>query len=195
MTKYREKINQWHEKSKNSITNDDFYAPFLFEYVAFNALYNVMQIDEKSYKIIMKIKRGNKWSLTINDRDRIQYVKNYLKIKNLTDQYLNRISDNLNQKEKKQNFKIGTQKKRFQGWWGNNEYKSKRISEDIDGVIKNESDYINMIEYVYRVRNNLVHGDKSATEFRDRVIVKKAYFLLFPLVEVLLESKPMMEFD
>ncbi len=52
-----------------------------------------------------------------------------------------------------------------------------------DGVIREETDWENLVEYWYRVRNNLFHGHKEPEFERDKELVGYAYQTLAPLME------------
>ncbi len=52
--------------------------------------------------------------------------------------------------------------------------------------IKNENDWENLIEFIYVVRNNIFHGEKNPEEFRDLNMVWYAYYLLQPLVTIMI---------
>ena len=57
--------------------------------------------------------------------------------------------------------------------------------------IRDNKDWLNMIELIYSVRNNMFHGCKDPEDKRDQFLVEHAYKLLRPLVEILLHSKGM----
>jgi len=59
--------------------------------------------------------------------------------------------------------------------------------EGEDGILRNEGDYTNMVEFIYRARNNLFHGHKNPRIERDEFIVETANVLLTPLIDAILE--------
>ena len=65
----------------------------------------------------------------------------------------------------------------------------------IDGVIRDETDWENLVEYWYRVRNNLFHGRKALDFERDRDLVKYANLTLTPLMEHFIENNLPLTFD
>ena len=70
------------------------------------------------------------------------------------------------------------------------ELKKQPLKNETDGrtnmvVINSIEDWGNIIEFLYIVRNNLFHGEKSPEAFRDSVMVYYAYKLLTPIVEVM----------
>ncbi len=57
------------------------------------------------------------------------------------------------------------------------------------------TDWENLVEYWYRVRNNLSHGRKAPEFRRDRDLVKYAYLTLAPLMENFIKYGLSWEFD
>jgi hypothetical protein len=57
------------------------------------------------------------------------------------------------------------------------------------------TDWENLVEYWYRVRNNLFHGRKAPEFRRDRDLVKYAYLTLAPLMENFIKHGLSWEFD
>jgi len=57
-------------------------------------------------------------------------------------------------------------------------------------VITDNADWENIVEFFYTVRNNLFHGNKNPEDLRDGDMVRRAYYLLRPLVEVMLSFYP-----
>ena len=53
-----------------------------------------------------------------------------------------------------------------------------------NGKIINTQDFAGIIEFIYRVRNNLFHGDKQMNFERDEKLVKYGYKLLQPLMNM-----------
>jgi hypothetical protein len=64
-----------------------------------------------------------------------------------------------------------------------------------DGVIQDENDWENLVEYWYRVRNNLLYGHKAPGLERDRRLVTYAYQTLTPLMEYFIKHSLLWEFD
>lgn len=58
-----------------------------------------------------------------------------------------------------------------------------------DGKLRSIDDFINIIEFIYRVRNNLFHGKKGLNFKRDLRIVEYGFKILNPLMEILIKSK------
>ena len=57
------------------------------------------------------------------------------------------------------------------------------------GKLKSTDDFVGIIEFLVRARNNLFHGDKGLDVKRDQFIVKYGTMILQPLVEIFLTRK------
>ena len=55
-------------------------------------------------------------------------------------------------------------------------------------TIRDENDFANIVEAIYRVRCNLFHGGKDANDTRDQVLVKNAAMILRQWIGKLIES-------
>jgi len=163
----------WSRKSKKDQSLNEKFIPFIFEYIAFNALYSDMTCN------------GN------NDRDKIKCIKKLItenqEIKMDFLNKLNEIYGNFNDKEIRV---LNVALKRKSNHWPN--YWDINIAGD--GIITrgrniDEKDIPNVIEFVYRVRNNLVHGFKDCNEPRDKILANIAYKFLSTLVEILLKPQ------
>jgi len=55
-----------------------------------------------------------------------------------------------------------------------------------NGKLRSVDDFTNIIEFIYRARNNLFHGKKGPNYERDLTIVEYGYKLLKPLMTILL---------
>lgn len=58
-----------------------------------------------------------------------------------------------------------------------------------DGRLTSLNDFSNIIEFIYRARNNLFHGQKRLNFERDSQIVQYGYKLLNPLMEIIIEQE------
>ncbi len=52
-----------------------------------------------------------------------------------------------------------------------------------DGKFSDKNDWENIVEFWYRIRNNLFHGHKSPEFDRDKKLVNYAYLTLLPLMK------------
>lgn len=149
-------IKNWHEKSK-----EDYFSRYTFEYLAFEAFlkkfkYTNHNGNERTYLQLLKQDADYqiKWSALIESN------QEYKKILTELCSYL-------------ENEPLQTSRK---NWWGCSS--SDFIECDagrIEGKINNETDFTNIIEYWYQVRNNLFHGGKNPDSSRDSKIVMYAH--------------------
>ncbi len=166
-------IKNWHEKAK-----EDFFSRFMFEYLAFEAFLKKYKYSEGE----IRKKAGN-----IKERSYIQrmksdkdYAKNW--------KYLVSINKDLGSSV--------TELKEFlyknplltnTNWWGCTKFVYNRCVENSSkGVIVNEGDYVNVVEFWYHVRNNLFHAGKNPNNERDEKLVKYAYETLSIFFEKIL---------
>lgn len=73
------------------------------------------------------------------------------------------------------------------------ELKKLPLKNETDGqeklvVINSIDDWDNIIEFIYIIRNNLFHGEKSPDSFRDYVMVQYAYELINPIVSIFIRE-------
>lgn len=72
-------------------------------------------------------------------------------------------------------------------WWGCTEYEHSQCPQQgIQGVIVTDSDFVNVVEFWYQVRNNLFHAGKDPDSKRDERLVAFAYNTLAPFMEKVL---------
>ncbi len=172
---YKKLIRNWHEKA----TTEDFFSKFTFEYLAFIAILKKYKEPESR-----------------EDRQAIQKLK---RNKDLKVKYLEKISQNTDlAKLIKYLEKNPLDDEEELKWWNCSEInliscEKAQSSTTKKGVIKDNQDWPNIIEFIYTVRNNLFHGDKDPEDDRDKFLVKYAYKLLNPLVEILMEELRMGE--
>jgi len=158
-------IKNWHEKAK-----EDYFSRYIFEYLAFEAFlkkykYNEEEIryisgntKERSY--IQKIKNENNYV----DRWRILVSKNDSLMQLITElvEFLNNeplVSD--------------------VNWWGCLSFEYNQCpANNPKGLILNEDDFVNVVEFWYQVRNNLFHAGKNPDDKRDEKLVMYAYSTL-----------------
>ncbi len=169
---YKKLIRNWHEKA----TTEDYFSKFVFEYLAFNAI------------IIQKFPSGTGGK----DRHAIQGLKSD---DNIKQEYLKKI----NQNKDLEKLIEYLNKSPFGGddelkWWNCSDPGPCNVPDpgyQTRGTIRDNNDWENMVEFIYSVRNNLFHGGKDLEDKRDQLLVRHAYKLLRPLVEILLHSKGM----
>ena len=162
-TNYIEAIKNWHKKAENG---NDYFVKFILEYISFIAYLNRDQPGNNDRKLIQNLK---------SDEDlKIEYLNKLDKnlIKNIKSELeINPINNVTRQKDK---------------WWDcNSTYPPSNVSQN-DGKIGSIEDFTNIIEFIYRARNNLFHGKKGPNYERDSTIVEYGYKLLEPLMTILI---------
>lgn len=183
--KYYSLIKNWHSKA----SEEDYFARFMFEYMAFIAF---LTTQWKSEEDIMTLKQNNG---RVTDRDYIQALK--------YDSYLNDFWVDLTLRSTKDKDLVRNLKslvlflkqeplKSDERWWNFDGFdinQKPRIKKRV-GVLENVGDFSNLVEFWYAVRNNLFHGGKNPSIERDKELVRLAFLTLHFFVEkVLLELK------
>ena len=76
-------------------------------------------------------------------------------------------------------------------WWDFNgkNFPNGHVKSPHDGKIVSTKDFRNIIEFIYRARNNLFHGHKLLDYEEDLIIVTYGYKILYPLMEIVIEEK------
>jgi|CXWL01.1.fsa_nt_gi hypothetical protein len=175
---YNTLIRNWHLMANQ----DDYFSKFTFEYLAFIAFL-----------------RKEKFRYETSDRSTIQCLKSdeevrdrYLQIVRADHQVSNSWCEIIEELKRSPlaNDSRDNQRVEITDWWNCDTKNSnqKRI-EDIQlpsGVIHDLSDWRNMVEFWYSVRNNLFHGAKDPDHERDQLVVKYGFKTLRPLVELFL---------
>ena len=160
---YRSLVIRWHQKAEEG----DYFSRFVFEYLAFIAHI-----------------RNNIFIGATTDRRAIQLLKQNAKLENI---YLQAIKSNEPLGELWQSVieelahdpLYNTSKDldfpELDVWWnsiGNNVDKENMTQK---GIVSSLSDWGNMVEFWYSVRNNLFHGTKDPNVKRDCFLVEQAY--------------------
>lgn len=164
------KIIDWHERAKQE--KIDYFVKFTFDYLAFvasiNNYYSNPQINQ--------------------DRNSIQNLKQDQMVKS---DYLKKL-DNTILQEIIDLLKIDPIKnvtRPTDNWWDCDTNSIRKTQSSDDGKIKSSGDYINMVEFIYRARNNLFHGQKGPDIHRDTIIMKYGSYLLNNLLEAIIKIK------
>lgn len=166
-TSYNDLIIQWFERSKSE---RDIFTQFIFLYISFTAFLTRRNPERNDRWIIDNLKEDE------GARSLYMTLIRYNPELRATIQRL--ISELIEQPIKNDT------RKNDPNWRG-----------DIDGVIRGEKDWENLVEYWYRVRNNLFHGRKAPEFRRDIVLVTYAYQTLAPLLEKFIKHGLPKEFD
>ncbi len=173
-------IAEWHKKAGEEGVDNPFSA-FVFEYLAFIALLKTElhegPLDRTS---IQRLKQ---------DREtREKYLKCIGNDRDLANCWEN-IKRELDSKPLSKN---ATSNGRFSEtdlkWWNcstlNLPTPNPRETEK-RGVLKSISDWENMVEFWYSIRNNMFHGTKNPENERDQFLVERGYKTLNPLMDIL----------
>lgn len=164
---YKHKILEWHQKAEETT---DIFVKFILEYIAFIAFLNTFKTGKKrDRRLIQELKR--------DQVIKIEYFKRIDEkiIKNLINELNREPLLNVTNSE--------------DTWWSCDSNHCPNQIPPNNGKINSTRDFINIIEFIYRTRNNLFHGTKKPSYDRDLLIVKYGFKLLNPLVGVLINSK------
>jgi hypothetical protein len=172
---YSQLIKNWHLKA----AEQDYFSKFIFEYLAFIAYL-------KTIKYIPADPAS-----TFHDRDVIQKLKSD---EDLKSRYLRIVDENPIIRLAWQELKLELDKKPL----GNVSRNPSRVSEIeywncshekltqktpgekalVCGVLHSLTDWENMVEFWYSIRNNLFHGAKDPEIERDQMVVRIGYVTL-----------------
>lgn len=177
---YKRLIKSWHLKA----SEEDYFSKFMFEYLAFIA-YVKTQLSQgagNDRRAIQKLKRNNdikrKYLEKLNNQNSFKKSWRMIK-KELENAPLGKASRH----------RVETEEIK---WWNcsHNELNQKTHEEKskLTGVIHSLSDWENMVEFWYSIRNNLFHSTKDPEVKRDRLLVEHGYKTLRPQVEIFLEN-------
>ncbi len=156
---YADLIKRWFERSKSE---SDIFTKFIFLYISFIAFLTQVNPEKTDRGIIESLKKAK--------ATRSFYLSLVQNNAELRDTMLGLVS-----KLRKQPIRNDT--RHNHNYW-----------EGLDGEIRGETDWENLVEFWYRVRNNLFHGRKAPDIERDRDLVKYAYRTLTPLMEHFIEN-------
>lgn len=178
---YDDLIKNWHTK----VSDEDYFSRFIFQYLAFIAFV-----------------KKKKFTNTRTDREAIQKLKRDCDIKRM---YVQKIEGDQNLQNswsiiinELNQARLGNVNWNGVGeedlrWWNcdNNSFDQKN-SDDRQraaGVVHSLSDWRNMVEFWYAIRNNLFHGGKNPQDERDLLFVTHGFITLRPLVECFLQMR------
>ncbi len=171
---------KWYSKSKEDKYINGMFIPFIFEFIAFNALYSDMTYHGRN-----------------TDRNKIKGIKKIVSedseiSKDFLDK-LREIYDNFNDKEMRE-LKVSLKCKNPRSSYWDIEKDGEKKGKTTNGIIVKgrhieKKDIKNVIEFIYRVRNNLVHGFKDCLEPRDKILTNIAFKFLSNLVKILLKPQ------
>jgi DNA-directed RNA polymerase subunit RPC12/RpoP len=156
-------IIRWHRKA----TDGDYFSRFVFEYLAFIAhLKNNLFISATSDRQAIQLLKQD----TVRERIYLQTIN---RNRSLCEMWQSVIAE-LN-RSPLHNTSHDWDSPEIDAWWnsiGNEPDKKDRSQK---GIVRSLSDWGNMVEFWYGVRNNLFHGGKDPDIQRDCFIVEHAY--------------------
>ncbi len=164
---YEVLIRDWFERSE---LDADSISQFLFLYISFIAFLTQKQMQSGRHdrQIIDSLKASDKAK-----KYYIKLIQSDSKLKDSIHDLINELKDRPIRNITRTN---------DTNWHGE------------QGALQGEDDWDNLVEFWYRVRNNLFHGHKSPQVERDKTLVHYAYLTLFPLMKHFVETIPDWEF-
>lgn len=166
-------IRNWHEKAK-----EDYFSRYIFEYLAFEAFLKKYRYTEDEM-----------YSLAGNTRERsyIQRLKTEEHYSERWGELLSKQSDLKTTVNELIEFLMNEPLRSDSNWWNCTMYDRQQCDDkEMDGVIASDTDFINIIEFWYQVRNNLFHGGKNPDSKRDEQLVTFGYLTLSIFMEDIL---------
>ncbi len=160
---YKEAIKNWHKKAEKE---KDYFIKFILEYISFISYLNRDQPGNNDRKLIQNLKTKELLKNEYLNKLDKEFIKNLI-----YELDLNPIKNVTRPNDK---------------WWDCNSTDSPNNVSQNDGKIRSIKDFTNIIEFIYRARNNLFHGKKGPKYERDSTIVEYGYKLLNPLLCILL---------
>lgn len=166
-------IKNWHEKAK-----EDYFSRYIFEYLAFEAFLKKYKYSEDE----IHHKSGN-----IKERSYIQNIKNDVDYSSRWNELLTNKKDF---KKVVQELTVFLQNEPLVSdvnWWSCTSFDYGQCpTNNPKGIIVNETDFVNVVEFWYQVRNNLFHAGKNPDNKRDEKLVAYAYGTLSVFFEDIL---------
>ncbi len=166
-------IKNWHEKAK-----EDYFSRYIFEYLAFEAFLKKYKYSENE----IYQKAGN-----IKERSYIQNIKNDANYLNNWQLLVQSRKDLQKTVQELVGFLQNEPLVSDVCWWGCiSFYYNQCPTTNPKGVILNEGDFVNIVEFWYQARNNLFHAGKNPDNKRDEKLVTYAYTTLSVFFENIL---------
>lgn len=149
---YKDLIKQWFYRA---VAEGDPFTGYIFLYIAFIAYLSQKDRHVTDRTKINRVKR---------DREAREYYLGLIRAKSGLKESISSLTSELRQDP------IRTTGRNDRNWRGTN------------GVLNGMEDWENLVEFWYRVRNNLFHGHKAPEFDRDRRLVGYAYITLLPFM-------------
>lgn len=183
---YLELINNWHRKASDE--TNDYFSKYVFEYLAFIAA------------LVTQFYSGRNIQ---NDRQALQLLK---RDSDLKQEYFDKISQIPGLKDVWEEIKIrlddiplgqvtlGDNDAEEIKWWNcSHSHCNQKTDEEEEmqtGILRDLTDWENMIEFWVSIRNNLFHCTKNPESNRDQFVVESGYKTIKEVVPILLNTLP-----
>lgn len=164
-------IVSWHEKAKEG----DYFSRFVFEYLAFiallkNKLFIGIGSDRKAIQALKQdSSRQETYCAAIAKNEPLRMLWQKV-MAELEQTPLYNSSHDLDDPE-------------IDKWWNSSGDIPAEAGESPNGIVRSLSDWENMVEFWYGVRNNLFHGGKDPNIRRDCFLVEHAFRTLDAFME------------
>lgn len=164
-------ILNWHEKAKDG----DYFSRFVFEYLAFSALLkNKLFIGADSdRRAIQDLKRDK-----ARDDAYVAAIAAHESLRRIWQNVMTEL-----ERAPLHNSSRDLDNPEIDRWWNSSGFEPEKDDKSPGGVVRSLSDWGNMVEFWYSVRNNLFHGGKNPTIRRDCFLVEHAYLTLVSFME------------
>lgn len=160
---YRSLVFRWHQKAKDG----DYFSRFVFEYLAFIAhLKNNLFISATSDRNAIQLLKQD----AVREST---YLRAVMGNKSLSEMWQSVISEL--DRNPLHNTSHDFDSPEIDAWWNSIGNEPDRKCRSQKGIIRSLSDWENMVELWYSVRNNLFHGGKDPNIQRDCFLVEYAY--------------------
>ncbi|WP_461545255.1 hypothetical protein [Sideroxydans sp.] len=175
---YRALVIRWHQKAEEG----DYFSRFVFEYLAFiahirNNIFIGATTDRRAIQLVKQNAKLEKAYLQAIMSEKPLRKQWQSVIEELARHPLYNTSKDLDFPE-------------LDVWWnsvGNNVDKENKSKK---GIVNSLTDWGNMVEFWYSVRNNLFHGTKDPNIKRDCFLVEHAYRTLAIFMNNEIEALP-----
>lgn len=160
---YRTLVLRWHHKAEEG----DYFSRFVFEYLAFIAhLRNNLFIGAATDRRAIQLLKQH----TTLEKNYLQFIQGN---KSLLETWQSVIEE-LNQNPL-YNTSKDSDYPEIDVWWNSIGNDADKEDQSQKGIVRSLSDWGNMVEFWYSVRNNLFHGTKDPDVQRDCFLVEHAY--------------------
>ncbi len=168
---YNDLIIAWHRKAMQG----DYFSKYVFECIAFTAYIksNLALTADRDRQSIQNLKSNQKLRVdylhTIGNSPDLRDAWTAV-IKELDERPLHNASKDFDYPE-------------IDNWWNKPADPPHEKTGNKNGVVHSLTDWGNMVEFWYSVRNNLFHGGKEPSIARDQFLVEHAFKTLYQFMK------------